>query len=132
MKPRILVIDDEESIRFTLDIFLSDEGYEVTTASNHDEAISCINTSAFDLVFADILLPDGKTGIDVLKEIKQRGLPCLCVIITGIPEVKTASETVRLGAFDYIAKPVVQETLLHTARIALQRKFTSVYFRQHQ
>lgn len=122
MKPRILVIDDEESIRFTLDAFLSDEGYEVTTASNYDEAISCINTSAFDLIFADILLPDGKTGLDILKEIKHRGLPCLCVIITGIPEVRTASEAVRLGAFDYIAKPVVQETLIHTARIALQHK----------
>ena len=122
MNPRILVIDDEESIRFTLDAFLSDEGYEVATASNYDEAISCINTSALDLVFADILLPDGKTGIDILKEIKHRGLPCLCVIITGIPEVRTASEALRLGAFDYIAKPVVQETLIHTARIALQHK----------
>ena len=122
MKPQILVIDDEESIRFTLDTFLSEEGYAVTTASNYDEAISCINTSAFDLIFADILLASGKTGIDILKEIKHRGLPCLCVIITGIPEVRTASEAVRLGAFDYIAKPVVQETLVHTARVALQHK----------
>ena len=122
MKPRILVIDDEDGIRFTLEAFLSDEGYEVTTASNYDEAISCINTSAFDLIFADIILLDGKTGMDVLKEIKQRGLPCLFVVITGIPEVKTASEAVRLGAFDYIAKPVVYETLVHTARVALQHK----------
>lgn len=122
MKPRILVIDDEESIRFTLEAFLSDEGYEVTTAANYYEAMSFIDTSAFDLVFADILLPEGKTGMDILREAKQRRLPCLFVIITGIPEVKTASEAVRLGAFDYIAKPVVQETLLHTARVALQHK----------
>ncbi len=122
MKPRILVIDDEESIRITFEAFLLDEGYEVSTAKDYHQAMSFIGASVFDLVFADVLLPDGKTGIDVFKEVRQRGLDCLVVIITGIPEVKTASEAVRLGAFDYLAKPVVQETLLHTARLALQHR----------
>jgi len=121
MKAKILVIDDEEGIRFTFKKFLSDDGYSVETVTDFDEALSSITKTDFDVIFADIIL-GGKTGIDVLREIKERNLNCPVIMITGYPNIETASEAIRLGAFDYIPKPVQKNTLLHVANTALQYK----------
>ena len=119
---RILVIDDEESIRYTFESFLEDKGYYVETAGGFDEAVERINHEDFDLVFADVILPGGKTGIDVIRELKAWNPYCPVVMITGDPNVDSASEAVRLGAFDYIPKPVRQETLVRVAAMALKQK----------
>jgi len=124
-KANILVIDDEESIRFTFQTFLSDEGYSVTTASDYDQASSLLTGPGFDLVFADILLGNGRTGIDLMREARERNIDCPFVVVTGAPNVESASDAVRLGAFDYIAKPVHQDTLLRVARMALRDKALS-------
>lgn len=121
MGSKIIVIDDEESIRYTFECFLSEEGYEVSTASNYQEAMSSIGMAEPDLIFADILL-EGKTGLDVLRKIKEMHLQCPVVMITGDPNIDTASEALRYGAFDYISKPVKQDTLLRVTKIALQYK----------
>jgi two-component system, NtrC family, response regulator HydG len=121
-KHRILVIDDEESIRYTFESFLLDEGYSVDTARDYNEAVGCLNDADFDLVFADVVLPGGKTGIDVFRELRSRNLDCPVVMITGDPNVESASDAVRLGAFDYIPKPLRQETLLRVAAMALKHK----------
>jgi PAS domain S-box-containing protein len=118
---KILIVDDEESIRFTFDSFLSDEGHEVYTAGDYDDALQIISKNGFDLIFMDIVL-GGKTGIDLLKKTSRMNFRCPVVMITGYPNVETASEALRLGAFDYIFKPVKQETLLHTTNMALQYK----------
>jgi PAS domain S-box-containing protein len=119
MKTKILVIDDEEGMRFTFNKFLSDREYEVSTASDFDEALASISKTDYDVIFADIILK-GKTGIDVLREVKKRNLNSPVVIITGYPDIETASEAVRLGAFDYIPKPVRKEELLRVTNAALQ------------
>ncbi len=119
MSANILVIDDEESLRFTFETFLTEDGYDVTTAENYDQALASLEEGKFDLVFSDILL-GGKTGIDLLREITKRKLPCAVVMVTGFPNVETAAEAVRLGAFDYLPKPVTQEALLRVARMALR------------
>lgn len=121
MKARILIIDDEEGIRFTFEKFLTAEDYEVATAKDFDEAISRISETDFDLIFADIILK-GKTGIDVLREIKKRKLISPVIMITGYPNIETASEAVRLGAFDYIPKPIQKDVLFHAIDVALQHK----------
>jgi len=121
MGSKILVIDDEESIRYTFKSFLLDEGYEVVTARDYQEALSAVDTAELDLIFADILL-EGKTGIDVLRETKERNLRCPVVMITGDPNIDSASEALRLGAFDYIPKPIKQDTLLRITKIALKHK----------
>ncbi len=121
MKKRILVIDDEESLRYTFETFLSNEGYEVETAETFDSAVARVSEKNFDLIIADILLGD-KTGVDLLREIRKRDLTCPVVMVTGSPTFETASESLRLGAFDYIAKPVTQQALLHTAAQALKHK----------
>jgi len=119
---KILIIDDEESIRFTFDSFLSDLGHEVSTARDYHEAMEKVTNEDFDLIFLDIIL-GGLTGVDLLIDLKKkRDLRCPVVMITGYPNVETASEAVRLGAFDYISKPVRQDTLLHTTNLALQHK----------
>ncbi len=121
MKQRILIIDDEESLRYTFAAFLTDEGYEVATAETFDEGITHLAKKNVDLIFADILLGD-KTGIDLLREIRTRDLTCPVVMVTGSPNFETAAEALRLGAFDYLAKPVTQKALLHTAALALKQK----------
>jgi PAS domain S-box-containing protein len=118
---KVLIVDDEESIRFTFDSFLSDEGHEVCSAEDYDKALNMITGSTFDLIFMDVVL-GGRSGIDLLQEIREKNIGCPVVMITGYPNVETASSAVRLGAFDYIFKPVRQETLLHTANMALQYK----------
>jgi PAS domain S-box-containing protein len=118
---RILVVDDEESILYTFDSFLSDEGHEVVAAGDYEEALRRIADADPDVVFSDIIL-GGKTGIDVLRAVKERGLTSPVVMMTGYPTLDTATEAVRLGAFDYVTKPVVQRVLLRIANMALQHK----------
>ncbi|MCF6158951.1 MAG: response regulator [wastewater metagenome] len=121
MKAKILVIDDEESIRFTFERFLQDEGYEVITVRDYTEALTKASDSNFDLIFADVIL-ESNTGIDFLREIRKRNFHSPIIMVTGSPNIETASDALRLGAFDYIPKPVRQETLLRVTKIALQHK----------
>jgi PAS domain S-box-containing protein len=115
------VIDDEESLRFTLETFLQDEGYMVSTAASFPAAEKLLEQSAFDLVFLDIQL-GRHSGLDLLKIIRENFANCPVVMITGAPDVATAAEAVRHGAFDYIPKPIRQETLLRVAQMALKHK----------
>lgn len=121
MKAKILVIDDEEGIRFTFRRFLTDNGYDVTTASDFDETLHHISHNDYDVIFTDIIL-EGKSGIDILKEIKEKDINSPVIMITGYPNIETASSAIRLGAFDYIPKPIQKEALLHTTDVALQYK----------
>jgi PAS domain S-box-containing protein len=121
MASHILVIDDEESLRFTLSSFLQDEGYLVTTAATFAEAEELVQQSLFDMVFLDIQLGH-HSGLDLLKVMRDHHVCCPVVMITGAPEVATAAEAVREGAFDYIPKPIRQETLLRVAKTALRHK----------
>jgi two-component system response regulator HydG len=121
VQQKILIVDDEESIRYTFACFLADEGYKVATARNYDEAIAIIDATDFDIVFADIIL-GGKSGIDLLREIKRRNLPCPVIMITGDPSAENAHIAFQLGAFGHISKPVNQEKLLHLTRTALGKK----------
>jgi DNA-binding NtrC family response regulator len=117
----ILVVDDEKSLRFSFQRFLSAEGYQVTTAADFDEAMATLRDEEFDLIFSDIVL-GGRTGLDLLRALRDRKVGTPVVMITGFPNVETASETVRLGAYDYIPKPVVKKDLLQVARAALKYK----------
>lgn len=121
MNAKILIIDDEEGIRFTFNKFLSARDYEVSTAKDFDEAIKYISEKDFDVIFADIILR-GKTGIDILREIKNKKLNCPVIMITGYPNIETASEAIRLGAFDYIPKPIQKDALFHAVDVALQHR----------
>lgn len=116
----ILIVDDEASIRLTFEMFLAREGYgPITTASTFEEALTAIKTNTFDLIISDIVL-EGERGTDLLCKIREAGIECPVVMVTGFPNLDTAAEAVRYGAFDYISKPVNKETLLKFVRQALK------------
>lgn len=118
---RVLIVEDEGVLRLTFKQFLRAEGFEVATAENFDQAVAQLEAHPFDVVVTDILL-EGKTGVDLLRTIKERGWPCTVIVMTGEPNVETAAEAVRLGAFDYLAKPVTGRDLVRVVRLALDRR----------
>ena len=116
MKARILIIDDEESIWFSFMNFLSKEGHEVLSAADFDSAIEVISRKKPDLIIADIVL-GAHTGIDILRQVKEKGIRSSVIMITGVPDVDSAAEAVRLGAFDYLSKPIRKESLPMSVRL---------------
>ena len=102
---KILIVDDEENIRSLLDSFLSSQGYQIRLAKDGDEALQMVKKEIPDLVFLDIKLP-GKNGVEVLRMIREFDSNISVVMISGNATEDTAKETLNLGAFDYIKKPV--------------------------
>ena len=105
MFPSILIVDDEPSILQSLSGLLSDEGFDVLTASNGYEALKVIDSESPDLVLLDIWMP-GIDGIETLKEIKKDNPFIPVIIITGHGTIETAVKATKLGAFDLIEKPL--------------------------
>ena len=120
MKVNILVIDNEESIRFSFSRFLVAEGHNVITAKGYREALARMDETEFELIFADIFLEDG-WGIDILREVMQRGLKTRVIIMTAYPSTETAQDSFRMHALDYLVKPLKQRGLLNSVNKALQR-----------
>jgi PAS domain S-box-containing protein len=118
---KILVVDDEETIRYAFGSFLADEGHAVVTAGSYEEAVAKMDESAFDLCFADILLGD-RSGLEILREARERFPTSPVVMITGYPTLDTASQAIQRGAFDYVPKPIRHRTLLEVTERALKHK----------
>jgi two-component system nitrogen regulation response regulator NtrX len=116
----ILVVDDEDGIRTTIHEILSDEGYDVRTAANGAEAKASYASATPDLVLLDIWMPD-IDGITLLKQWRESGeLLCPVVIMSGHGNIETAVEATRLGAVDYIEKPLSLSQLLRTVEVTLE------------
>ncbi len=118
---RVLIVEDEAVLRLTFSQFLEEEGYEPVAVEDYGQALEHIQNTAFDAIVTDIILP-GKTGVDLLRYVRDLGLYCPVIMITGEPNVETAAEAVRLGAFDYIPKPVTGDALKRVVRLALEGK----------
>lgn len=116
----ILIVDDEAGLCNTFRIILERQGYgEVQTAGSFEGAVQAVSETVFDLVICDIVL-ESRSGIELLERLRQLGIQCPVVIITGHPHVESASDALRLGAFDYLPKPVEKEVLLRTTRLAIE------------
>ena len=120
MKSRILVIDDEAAIRDSLRMILEYEGYEFLGAPTGQDGLGIIERENPDLVFLDIKMP-GMDGLEVLQRIKAANETVPVVMISGHATVTTAVEATKLGAFDFIEKPLASERVLVTIRNALDR-----------
>ena len=107
---QVLVVDDEKSVRVLLREFLTEDRHEVLTAADASDALRFLAGQSFDVVVSDIVLPR-VSGVELLERIHELSPDTQVVMITGDPNVETASEVVRLGAFDYIPKPVSKEKL---------------------
>jgi DNA-binding NtrC family response regulator len=116
----VLVVDDEADIRVLIQDILSDEGYGVTVAANAEEARTAKASERFDLILLDIWMPD-TDGITLLREWSEGGdMNCPVVIMSGHGTVDTAVEATRLGAFDFVEKPLSLAKLLRTVEAALE------------
>ena len=120
MSARILVVDDEAEIRRSVRMILEYEGYDVLEASSGPEGLAMIERDAPDLVFLDIKMP-GLDGLEALQRIRQSNESLPVVIISGHGTVSTAVEATKLGAFDFIEKPLASERVLVTIRNALDQ-----------
>ncbi len=118
---RILIVDDEKSIRRTLGEFLRDAGYEVAEAEDADEALANLRAAAFDVVVTDIILPR-VSGVELLRLIQGTAPDVQVVMMTGEPTVETAAEALRLGAADYLFKPIDKAAILRAAGNAARIK----------
>jgi DNA-binding NtrC family response regulator len=120
-KASILIVDDEEVVRHSHLRSLADTGCYTDVAEDGNKAIHVMEQHPFDVVLLDLSMP-GPDGMDVLKTIKQRWPECEVVVITGYPTIESAKEAVRLGANNYIAKPVGPDDVIKAANEAMTQK----------
>jgi two-component system response regulator PilR (NtrC family) len=104
MKPRILVVDDEDSIREFLEIMLRKEGYEITCAEDGERALDLVKKKTFDMIISDMQMPK-MTGMELLKSVKDSHPDIVFIMITAFGTTETAIEAMKIGAYDYILKP---------------------------
>jgi two-component system response regulator PilR (NtrC family) len=121
MKIKILVVDDELSMREFLSILLEREGYDVSAAGNAEEALRLMELSLFDLVLSDVQMP-GLSGIELLTRIKQLSPETGVLMITAFSAAEQAVEAMKLGAYDYIAKPFKIEEIKQLVINALEKQ----------
>lgn len=119
----ILVVDDEKSQREILEMILSGEGYDVTTASSGEAAMKFVESRRFDLVLTDLKMT-GMSGLDLLKELTNFDKSIIVILLTAHGSVDSAVDALRLGAFDYLQKPYDSEKLLETVSRALKKLST--------
>lgn len=118
--PKILVIDDEAPIREVLSATLADEGYDVKTARSGDEGLRMLEEFRPAIVFLDIWMPGSMDGLDVLKEARPRVNFCEFVMMSGHGTIETAVKAVKLGAWDFVEKPLSIDRILILAKNILQ------------
>jgi two-component system response regulator PilR (NtrC family) len=121
LKDKILVADDEKSMREFLDIMLKKEGYKVTLASNGEEVMKLIEKDIFDLALVDIRMPR-QDGISVLKRIKSISPETVVIVITAYASADTAIKAMKEGAYDYITKPFKIDEIKLIIQNALEKK----------
>ncbi len=121
-KSKILVVDDEENIRKTLKMILEYEGYLFLEALDGEEALQkAEETVGLDLILLDIKMPGGRDGLDILKEIKSKPYSPEVIMISGQGTIQTAVEATKLGAFEFLEKPLHRDRVLLTIRNALNQ-----------
>jgi DNA-binding NtrC family response regulator len=118
---KILIVDDELSVRTSLQEWFLEEGFNVETAESGEEALNKMQTGPFDLILLDIKMP-GMDGITLQKKIKDIDEDAIIIIMTAYASVDTAVEALKLGAFDYVTKPFDPDDLSQLIRNALKQK----------
>ncbi len=117
----VLVVDDDEAVRASYLRILGAAECDVEAVTNGDEAVSAMEQHPYDLVLLDLRMP-GRDGMATLRTIKDRWPDSEVVIVTGYGSLETAKEAVRLGAHDFLAKPVGPDEVIRAASAALSRK----------
>ncbi len=120
-KKKILIIDDEESMRHMLSLILKKEGYEVYAASGGQEALDIISQHSFDFILSDIIMPE-MDGLALLQALKERKVEATIMMMSAYGTINTAIEAMKRGAYDYISKPFRPDEVLMALRKAEERE----------
>ncbi|MBI5026796.1 MAG: response regulator [Nitrospirae bacterium] len=120
-KIKILVVDDEKLIRWSLGKALQTAGYDVDAATNGDEALQMMEKFRYDIVVTDLRMP-GLTGIELLKKIKEKGSVPPVIFVSAYLSNKVIDDAIQSGAFKCVSKPFQMENILHVVREALEFK----------
>ena len=119
MDERLLIVEDEETLRESLTRVFTREGYQVTAVNSAEPALELFEEGSFDLILTDIILP-GITGIELLKRVKETAPDQVVIIMTAYASLETAVDTLRSGAYDYIVKPIIHEEIKQIVKNALK------------
>ncbi len=122
---RVMVVDDEASIRDPLGRFLSSRGYEVHSADSVASALALLDRLQFGALLCDVRMP-GRSGLELLPETRSRDEDCAVVMLTGVNDAATATEALAQGAVDYLTKPVELDRLAIAISKALERRRTRI------
>jgi putative nucleotidyltransferase with HDIG domain len=128
---RLLIVDDEEMIRDLLSAVLRERGYEVTCAENVAEAVAQIEKDHLDLVLTDLNMP-GKSGIELLSEIVSKHQDTAVIMISGSGEINNALTAVKMGAYDYLTKPISPDDVTTCVGRALEKQRLVIENRNYQ
>lgn len=117
---RILVVDDEETVRNLLQRTLAEAGYSVTTAANGEETLSAVSQGKVEVVLLDIKMP-GMSGIEVLGKLTTYWPEICVIIVTAVVDTQTAVEALKMGAYDYITKPFNRDEVVKKVQEAVEK-----------
>ena len=126
---QILIVDDERGIRDTLRGVLEDEGFEIETAGTGEECLTLARGRNFSCILLDIWLGDGIDGLETLQQLKQEGIDAAVVMISGHGNIETAVRSTKLGAFDFIEKPLSLERTVVTVKNAVRQRASRAHQR---
>jgi DNA-binding NtrC family response regulator len=126
MKPKILIVDDEERFRNTMRKILEAEGLNAQTVGSAKSALDALSKDSFDVVILDVRMPE-MNGVEALKRIRKIDPYIEVIIMTGYASVDTAREIMTTGAFDYLLKPYSTETLLYKIEAAYDRRLSRIH-----
>jgi DNA-binding NtrC family response regulator len=121
---RILIVEDEETLRESLKRVLIKEGYAVDSVGSSESAFRTIKTCSYDVIITDVILP-GLSGMELLKKCKPDNEDLIVIVITAYATIESAVEAVKNGAYEYLVKPIIHEELKALIRRALQEKAAS-------
>lgn len=121
MSKSILIVEDEETLRESLKRVFTKEGFNVETTGSAEDALKLSEENIYDVIISDIILP-GMDGIELLSKIRQILPEQIFIVITAYASVNTAIQALRLGAYDYIMKPIIHEEIKQVVRNALKQK----------
>jgi response regulator RpfG family c-di-GMP phosphodiesterase len=128
---RILVVDDELTIRKSIEKRLEREGYDVTSTDNAKDALTLFQENSFDTVISDIRMEE-MDGLELLKRLQSQRRDVPVIMVTGAPSLDTAQESITAGAYDYITKPIEREILTNTVRRAVEKKRLNDQIKEYQ
>ncbi|CAG0984764.1 partial Regulatory protein AtoC, partial [Myxococcaceae bacterium] len=120
-RARILVVDDERSMQEFLEICFRRDGYDVETAGDVDAALAILESEDFDVVVSDLQMP-GKSGLDLLRAVREASPETAVVLVTAFATTETAIEAMKEGAYDYVTKPFKVDEIRLVVEKALEKK----------